>query len=350
LLFTYSPNFAAHNWLHDVIFGQLQSSMQQIDNGEDTIDWPGWLPAEYNDQLGGRRGLRDHIANFRAAYCDLTPAERSIVSEALVTHNSLPENLQGQVVCCPKDTLPVAIQQPTSKLFEYAFDLLTKIGSRDEQYKVIYTAASWKVCPFCGIHPLDGIGAPREDLDHYLLRSKYPFCGVNLNNLAPMCSKCNSKYKKNQDVIFDDDLNTACHASDPFSGPTFRIGLNDTPSYDGTSRFPEWQIQIQEDCQEAYTWNRVFKIEERYVRDVLSPNFGSWIRDFGCWGARILNKVPNMDELKNALCNYISDEKLKGFADTAFLKVSVFCMFLNQLENNNTDLQMWLGDQISIYL
>lgn len=350
MLFTYSSDFAVHNWLHNIIFDQLQRSMRQIDNNEATVEWPDWLPAEYRDKLEGKRSLGDHVSEFLAAYRNLSEPERVIVLEALISHNCLPKNLQGLVACRPKGALPHAIQEPSSRLFDYAFRLLTTLGCRDKQYEVIYSAASWKVCPFCGIQPLDAVGAPREDLDHYLVRSKYPFCGANLRNLAPMCSRCNTKYKKTQDVIFDDTLMTSRRASDPYSGPTFRICLNSTPPYTGTTTTPEWQIQIKDECQEADTWNRVFKITERYPRDVLTPHFSSWTRDFGSWGARVLRKIPTLDELKETIRNYVDDEMLKGFSDSAFLKVSVFCMFLNQLENNNTDLHFWLGSVINTYL
>ncbi len=350
MLFTYSQDVAALNWLHDAIFYQLQLGMQQIDHDTDTIDWPDWLPEHLREKLGSRTGLRDHVANFQDAYRGLLPDARLLVEDALVGHNSHPDNLRGLVSCRPKDELPEAIREPATKLFSYAFRLLSELGCRDKQYADIYNSAIWKICPFCGIHRLDGVGSPREDLDHYLVFEKYPFCGANLKNLAPMCGRCNQRYKRHQDVIYDDVENAPCCASDPFAGPTFRICLNESPHYNGAARSPEWAIQILDDCQEANTWNRVFKITERYERDVLTPNFTNWVSDFGRWGARVFNKLPNVDELKQAIRDYISDETLKGFNDAAFLKVSVFGMFLNQLENGNPDLQVWLGDQIRIYL
>ena len=151
-------------------------------------------------------------------------------------------------------------------------------------------------------------------------------------------------------MIYDDQLMVPSKATDPFSGPIFRICLNNTPLYDGTTPSPDWQVEIVDQCEEANTWNRVFSISERYSRDVLLPNFTNWIRDFGRWGAQFLRRLPSSDELLDIIREYISIEELKGISDSAFLKVSVFCMFLVQLENNNSDLRDWLGDQIRIYL
>ena len=324
--------------------------MLQIDNAENAVQWPHWLPAEYVDALGARPTLGNRVAEFLVAYESLTPPDRKIAHDALLAHNRLPDNLQGLVHCVPKSDLPLAIRQSVSELFEYAFKLLTELGCRDEQYKILYSASPWKVCPFCGMHLLDGVGAPREDLDHYLPRSKYPFCGANLYNLAPMCSRCNRSYKRTKDVIYDDQLMSQSRASDPFSGPVFRICLNNTPPYDGTTLSPNWHVEIMDQCEEAYTWNRVFSIKERYLRDLLSPHFTSWIRDFGRWGAQCLRRLPTPDELLDIIRDYIGSESLKGISDAAFLKVSVFCMFLVQLENDNNALRDWLGDQIRIYL
>ncbi|MCK7494405.1 MAG: hypothetical protein MZW92_26920 [Comamonadaceae bacterium] len=61
--------------------------------------------------------------------------------------------------------------------------LLTKIGIRDRRYQAIYKSAMYHMCPFCGCEYFDAPGAPREDLDHYLAKSRYPFAAVNLEIL-----------------------------------------------------------------------------------------------------------------------------------------------------------------------
>lgn len=64
-------------------------------------------------------------------------------------------------------------------------------------------------CPFCG-----GIGEPNE-LDHFLIKSKFGYYSIFPYNLIPICKDCNQKYKeefypkeRNQQLIhpyLDDD-------------------------------------------------------------------------------------------------------------------------------------------------
>ena len=76
--------------------------------------------------------------------------------------------------------LPESIRQAAQNLFAFGYDLLTDLGIRDTQYKEIYNVITDTVCPFCGSEYFDAPESRREDLDHYLAKTLYPFAASEL--------------------------------------------------------------------------------------------------------------------------------------------------------------------------
>src|SRR5262249_39806605 len=155
-------------------------------------------------------------------------------------------------------------------LFSFAFTLLSDFGVRDTMYEHIYDAIPEKVCPFCGCETFDSPRGPREALDHYLAKSIYPCAAANLQNLVPMGTKCNSRYKLSKDII-----RTAAgrrRAFFPYGTDVATISLLDSIPFAGASGdAPEWRVTFSPAVQEVETWNQVFGIETRFSRDELGP-------------------------------------------------------------------------------
>lgn len=65
-----------------------------------------------------------------------------------------------------------------------------------------------RVCPYCNRQYITPIfsnnGKMRADLDHFLLKSKYPYFSMSLYNLVPACKFCNSSLKKEIEFTFAD--------------------------------------------------------------------------------------------------------------------------------------------------
>lgn len=77
---------------------------------------------------------------------------------------------------------------------------------RNYKYSITECLAnSGEMCPYCNIHYLEkkiyiNNNSNRAfHFDHFFPKSKYPFLGLNYNNLIPTCSVCNSTYKKQAD-------------------------------------------------------------------------------------------------------------------------------------------------------
>ena len=145
-----------------------------------------------------------------------------------------------------------------------------------EHYKEFSAQNSMPCCPFCGLLPMDSEYDPtREAYDHYLPASKYPFNSVNLRNLAPACSKCNSQNKGAKDPLRD-EAGVNKKAFYPYADGNYPIQVS--VHFNSAAQLPtnEQDIRIDLYCEgyeeEVETWDRLYKIRTRYAAKCLSPS------------------------------------------------------------------------------
>lgn len=354
MLFSYSPVGFQDNWLHDTLIEMLTTDMARVDGGQSRLAWPDCLPPDHRETLRRKYGLRNRRATFLDRYEALGVPDRTNVRDALARHNAFPAIFEDGLPCVCLSDLAAAIRDPIKSLFEFAFNLLTDLGLRDTNYKQLYDQLDYKVCAFCGVELLDAPGQKREALDHYLPIAAYPFAGTNFRNLSPMGTKCNSRYKLQQNILFDPATGNRRVCCDPYDSPTISLSLNDSRPFDGPRvnlvTCPEWAFQWEGgDPEKIRTWESVFAISERYRESSLNPNFRSWIDHFCQWAARQPNEanVPHlMRDLLNEFAEIIVPE---GFAEAAFLKRATFQMFANHCNTTEvgTRLHEWLYGQIA---
>lgn len=339
MFFAYNRAANADNWLHECIVGILSEAIASIDSGKAPLPWPDIIPADHRKQLEPHTSVQNAVASFLAAYEEIGEEDRRRVNEAITRQNRLQDLFSNTIQCHRAGDLPVAIRDAADILSKALFKLLTKFGLRDEQYRIIYRSLKHKVCPFCGCEYFDpppkeddsdkeDPDFPRHDLDHYLARSIYPFAGVNLNNLAPMGDRCNKAYKKKQDIIYADGASRKC--SDPFLGPTATISLVNSKPY-ARGMLPEWQIDLNDDCEEIRTWDKVFSIRTRLAFGILDEEYDGWLNEFGRWCSkpryRGLNVVPTL------LDEYIEYNISEGLSERAFLRRATFQMLRQKCDD-----------------
>lgn len=330
----------------------LANDMARIDGGFAPDAWPGCIAEAHRGSLRPKHGLRKRRAELLQRYAALSAADRAQVREAMNRQNALPAIFDDGLPCVRLGDLPDQIRAPIKNFFEFAFGLLTSLGLRDENYKKLYEELLYKVCAFCGVELLDAPSQKREALDHYLQISDYPFAGANFRNLSPMGAKCNSRYKLQQDILFDaaDGGRRAC--CDPFDSPTLVLSLKDSRPFEGSRvnlvTCPDWDIQWEGgDPGKLKTWETVFGISERYRESSLNPNFRSWIDHFCQWAAR--KAVAATPDLLGGLLHEFADIVVpEGFADSAFLKRATFQMLADQCDGTEEGLRLfdWLHEQI----
>lgn len=333
MLFTYPPNALAENWLNSAMVSILNEGMNNILSGQRMVSWPRNIPLEYREILRNRRGIRDRLTVFWREYANLERQHQEALLVAMREQTSLPEVFSNDTVCTKIDAFPDTIRTVIDDLFRFLFEKQLNsivVGEkclRDLHYESIYFNIPNQVCPFCGLGHLRAPGAPRHALDHYMPISKYPFAGADLRNLPPMCSECNSDFKKDTDILIDEH-ESRVHCIDPYNGPVFNISLAESIPFAGrivrAIRLPQWDIGFVGDSQDyAENWDRVFKIRERYERDVLNANFRSWLEHFAVWYSNPRTRNA-YDDIIDSFSEYIDSVIQDGFTDKSFLKVEVF--------------------------
>lgn len=338
MLFGYPVEAIVENWLHDCLFAILQTIHINLQNGQAPPVWPEIIPEPWRVNLRRRWGLRDRLAEYQTAAVDLDDNGLNQIINALSEQNEIALLLSGVCNCDTIDDLPESIRSPAKNLFTFAFGLLTELGIRDHQYNLIYESTPYHVCPFCGCEYFDAPGAPREALDHYLAESKYPFAAVNLRNLVPMGHKCNSKYKLAQDILYTDDgiRRRSFYPYDEHAG--IKVSLDNSEPFAGSHQsfpVPLWQIDFEPDAEEVSTWDTVFHIRERYRRDILDPDFMSWLREFSSWCHSVDVRPVSEQDVIDALRQYSEHMEAIRMRDRAFLKAAVFRMLFRHCQQGN---------------
>lgn len=321
---------------------------QSLDANEAPPVWPAIIPARRRDQLSPRAGLRKRLNAYSAAAGALNKRTRGRILDCLSEQNEIAKLVGGQVQCDTINDLPEQIRGPISELFIFAFRLLTSLGIRDRHYRAIYRTLSYKVCPFCGSEYFDAPGAPREDLDHYLASSLYPFAATNLRNLSPMGIKCNARYKLAADILRDENGRRR-RSFDPYANRKIKVSLmRSVPFGAPNNRTPAWQIDLIPDSVECKTWDEVFKLRERLQRDVLNDCFLRWLREFAEW-FMVQHGAADLSDRKvsASIREHARNMALQGFCAKEFLRTHVFEMIYFHCRNDNRRMLDFVRDLIT---
>lgn len=348
MFFGYPIAAISGNWLHECLIEVVTSIHASLDAGRRPAAWPAILPSAHRSRLRSRTGLRDRLAVYTTTAQGLNQAQREQVLNCAIHQNAIADLVGGVSSCECLDDLPVAIREPAKDLFIFAFGLLTELGVRDQHYAAIYNACQYHVCPFCGSEYFDAPGAPREDYDHYLASSRYPFAAANLRNLTPMGMRCNERYKIATDILRDDNGNPR-RSFDPYVDRHLQVSLsNSTPFAQADGETPEWQIEFTPDSPECNTWDSVFQIRTRLSRDVLNSSFRSWLIIFAGWFVR-RKGVCDVSEgrLIAALGEYAEDAEATGFTAREFLCGPMFRMIERHCSNGDKRLLEFVRDLIT---
>jgi hypothetical protein len=123
------------------------------------------------------------------------------------------------------------------------------------------------ICPLCGISELKTeFDKSRDQYDHYLPKSLYPFSAVNFDNLVPICKECNGldvKADKNVIEDFSGKLFFPYDTSHKGIKIDFKITQDDPDIHK-----IEWGISYSNpDAKNAEieSWKEIYNIDERYI-------------------------------------------------------------------------------------
>ena len=336
MLFYYDRAAALdNNWLHTWFVYALSLCLDAIDLGTARPTWD-TLTENYIEELRGRWALQKDFFALVDSY------EAAAVAPRLVTRNAIQSQGDIDAACTSGECLRASDLTPeiaaaAIALGERLFTLLSPLGTRTLHYRQLWNAFNDNVCPFCALTELDDPSLPGEDLDHYLGRKIYPFAAANLNNLAPMCSRCNMDYKRDKDVInpaaiyerhypySEGDAGTVC-----LSGSRFFLKGDDKP--------PVWRISLYPTSKEL-EWDRIFDVKNRYELNILNRRYLDWLSE---WTQVLPEDFVDTD---NAICDslkmWAEDWAARGLHEKSFLKSA----YLNIVREN-----LLMADQTSMQL
>lgn len=337
MLFCYPPEAASENWLHDGLTTLLTRALAGEPNPLE--DWLMVFPEAKRDEVARKPTFIASLRRVVEQAALLTDPERAAYLSCMQAQNRIPQ------VFDPAEDLPdwpeqnEAFVKLVGELFEIAFKMLTPTGVRDRQYEFIYDRLPAHVCAFCGIEPLSAPDPiiPRESLDHYLSAARYPFAAVNLRNLAPAGTKCNSSHKLSADMLRDQN-NARRRCFDPFGQAVATVSLRNSRPLEGPIKkmfvLPDWQIELLGDPDAVATWDTVYDIRTRYRLNVLDAELRNWLDHFALWCAREASPPTTRDELIALIGRYQQGVIQEGFAD--FLKRETFRMLSYQCQHGDS--------------
>jgi hypothetical protein len=251
---------------------------------------------------------------------------QNIVDDAFTKMNRVTfmlDNAQPRV--CITD-LPVAIQQVSKSLFVYLYeDILPTYGVK-KHYKDFCQEQDNTWCPFCGMESLEDYTHIKEDYDHLLAKSIYPFAAINMRNLAPIGKKCNRTHKRDKDLIWD-GVNQI-KAINPYAWKLdIELDFDGTILPSSSNRKGTWNLKLLPDREEVTRWDFVYNISDRIIKDYFTrgkrPDFETWLTDF-IYSHEGNEDLTTIKKVRDALEKYGRNLEVERYKEGRYVKASVF--------------------------
>lgn len=340
MLASYPIEATEENWLHESLVEIIRIIHEKLNANLGIPSWPDLIPAaldqDNRSSLLRLHGVRDRVVNYKNCIEGLSIAERDIIFLALTNQNNIVGLLGNTAPIYDLEKNYPAIYEAAHKLFVFGYEKLTDLGVRDRQYKLVFGSLNVNSCPFCGFERIMSPMEARQDQDHYLAKSIYPFAAANMRNLVPMCRCCNRDYKHDIDILKDLNGNRR-KAFDPYNAPEISISLIKSIPFEGCkNKLPAWWIEFSPELEETETWDQVFSIRTRYSREVLNTGFDRWIKSFMNWCKT--KSYPNNftdEQVLDVLRNHYHKTEIENPVGIDFLKPKVFEMLVYQFELGN---------------
>ncbi|HAF31053.1 MAG TPA: hypothetical protein DCG75_18610 [Bacteroidales bacterium] len=138
------------------------------------------------------------------------------------------------------------------------------------------------LCPICGIGELKKhTDLARDQYDHYLPKSIYPFSSVNFKNLVPICIDCNSTQVKGSKDVVALAFNHRLFYLYDTNHHGISVSFNITVDSINTENI-QWQITFTNPDgknDEIESWKTIYNIEGRY-KGFVNGRIEKWFRHY----------------------------------------------------------------------
>lgn len=227
------------------------------------------LNAEFKALYLAYDWLKLEVDSIYMKFEGVSPIERIKIKKAFKITNSIERLCEGELIPIYLNELPDIIENDVKPLLVDFYETLlerAKVpGTKKDYYEKLIKTNDFKYCPCCGMTDFEHEDSSnREAFDHYLPKAHYPFSSVNFENLVPLCYKCNSDRKGEQDPI-----EGGRNAFYPFSTGEHKMEINFTIDKTKDLRALE-RIDLTIEFisigneEKIETWNTLFAISERY--------------------------------------------------------------------------------------
>ena len=265
----------------------------------------------------------------------LDDQEKDNVYNAFKTNNLIERLCRGEDEPIHYEELPDALREEIKAFFYNLYEEFPKrkcfveiYGNQKQHFDEFCKLNERDICPFCGLADLQSeYDEIRDDYDHYLPKSKYPFNSVNFQNLVPICDKCNKKYKSQIDTLYKRNNKAGrrkvFYPYDGLSNETIKVKIstNGTNSDVFNGCFEIALNGLQSMHEEIESWNDIFKIKKRYKAKIKKKII--------TWTDRLKNRLRKEQrktgfDLNSFLTEYLDDLNFAELDDKCFLKKAVF--------------------------
>ena len=206
----------------------------------------------------------------------------------------------------------------------------------DAHYKDFFEDLQSKTCTFCGINQLPNPESYRADYDHIAYKGLYPISTINLKNIAPSCSECNTKFKLQKDIFYEDDNTTRRISNYPYLNfIEVQIDFTGTilPQTVLGNENGTWNLNFVPNNDYTRTWEDLYNIKHRYITEVLQVDFKTWLGHFKKELKQYNVVINDHDEIKNYFLKHYERYNEERLQKRYIVKSSLFKYF-NECDND----------------
>ncbi|WP_416448393.1 hypothetical protein ACH3PA_01160 [Leeuwenhoekiella sp. A2] len=297
----------------------------------------------YNDEFYNNlvsRHPRILEAKFKAIYDvikEWDQVDRSTLCENIRQSNQIEAICKGTVKATLLEDVPDEIRNDVDELFYALYEKVLKksphfikfYGSVIEHFRELKKSPNdFLKCPACGIRDVETIyDDERDQYDHYLAKSIYPFSSVNFKNLVPICQKCNSlDVKSSIDIISETTGFVFYPYTENHKGISISISVKEDNMDINKIKYGFAYSNPDGNQKEIESWKYIFKIEKRH-NNFVRGRIGKWYKVY--WKF-INNKKLNFlnEEQKRLTCFTWMDED--ETEDLSFVRKPALEAFIDQ--------------------
>lgn len=300
----------AHANLHESILAFFRKIKTDTEGFRDELFEPDFLPIVKRH----RTILKKNLKEIYEYVVTLSPTERHDFCDRIIDSNKIEQICNGQ---CRASRIDNTVEGIDKKLRDMFIDLYDQVldgdpfrnanhmNLRDHFNQFCNANKDITLCPICGIGELKKEqDKTRDQYDHFLPKTLYPFSAVNFRNLVPCCKECNSFDAKGE--------------KDTLAISTGRLFF----PYDQNHKGISLEAHVQNDHDEienikltlSFTnpdgkqdeiesWKTIYSIEDRY-QGYIKARIEKWYKVF-------------FSQIRNPILDQLSlENKMKLYMDT----------------------------------